>query len=111
MNYETARKLKEAGFPQEGHDWFCDEGNVFVCEGEWAERTYYKKDCVAPTLGELIEKCGDKFFDLRRYGEDWAAISNLTFEGLFDPDISFYRSGSTPEEAVANLYLALHPSE
>lgn len=84
MNYELAKQLKDAGFP-----W---KGPFF--ENEEYYREYY------PTLSELIEACGDKFDALvssERSG-GWMATDGRGLSG----------DGSTPEEAVANLWLELN---
>ena len=109
INYELAKKLKEAGFPQDcsfqyekdtmvygrrftGHNLF--HKSVDRAEGDEAV------DC--PTLSELIEACGEGFETLSR------------FEGKFYchlPKKEAYAQqfkGNTPEEAVAFLYLALN---
>lgn len=102
MNYETAKKLKNAGFPQ----YIEKKGRTsFFSNGTTGEDFY------APTLEELIEAIGDDFHCLV-----------YTTNGGMDSDRKFWsagtsryvkdwQNGSTPEEAVANLYLALHPSE
>lgn len=53
LSYTTALLLKEKGFPQEGKgefltDWTMQEGGI--------NETVY-----APSLEELIERCGDDF--------------------------------------------------
>ena len=79
MNYELAKELKDAGFP---FDWPPD---AIV-------------DSVVPTLSELIEACGDGFYDLSREGEqDWIA-GNQEIDACV---------GHSSEEAVARLWLAL----
>ena len=92
MNYELAKQLKEAGFPQP------DTLDV-VCNDDYSKCAY------APTLSELIEACGDEFATLERKLDGWWAAFHL-HDGtlkIFTPT-----SGKTPEEAVAKLYLALH---
>ncbi len=82
MNYELAKKLKDAGFPG------------IIIQQEHIE-SY-------PTLTELIEACGLKNMLLMKSG-------NL--HQAFDDDNTFCMNqgeGSTPEEAVANLWLALN---
>jgi hypothetical protein len=96
MNYDTAKKLKEAGFPQ--------TGSVIVSpmvRGYPAKPPY---DVTYPTLSELIEAC--KMFTLRlsieQHSNDWRA-------GIYaEKDKGTFCCGSTPEEAVASLWLALN---
>lgn len=106
IKYELAKKLKDAGFPQEMKDKSADD-----TYDPHMYSPYKGEQLFMPNLGQLIEACGEDLVDLRRDGEEWAAISNLTFEGRFDSDISLYGSGTNPEEAVANLWLALHETK
>jgi len=84
MNYDIAKKLKEAGFPQ----LWKNEG--FRTIKGYGEISYI------PTLEELIEACGKP----------------LLIEGVADYWISqrgmFKTQGKTPSEAVANLWLELN---
>lgn len=52
-----------------------------------------------PSLSELIEACGEKFSNLRNDEGRWIATAS---------GVSYGQTGSTPEEAVANLWLALN---
>ena len=88
MNYELCKKLKEARFPFKEHD--DDHVNEI-----YGGLSYYA------TLSELIEACGEKFKSLNKIKQKknwWAAGSG---NGL-----SVH--GSTPEEAVANLWLSIN---
>jgi hypothetical protein len=103
MNYELAKELDEAQFPYdpERHSLInrmapCDSG----------------EDCTSryctPSLSELVGVCGNQLTMLLRIQDDilaqhpgvlqWEAQSKLVEAGL----------GSTPEEAVARLWLALN---
>ena len=113
MTYELARKLKEAGWPQEIKD---EDGDNVYCELEYIKEdgeiysTYagddIPKDCYAvPTLEELIEACGDKLRALEHqtllsegHENRWFAHDGKENEGF----------GSTPEKAVANLWRKLN---
>lgn len=84
MNYELVKELREAGFP---YPWV--ENDVFV-----------------PSLDQLIEACGDGFRHLFRYEDgSWAAMSSS-----ITPEVSEIgaQNASTPEEAVARLWLVLN---
>jgi len=95
ISYELAKELKAAGFPQTGDNWNCYHDAPENING-----------CYVPSLSELIEACGDRFFALRRdFRADnnqpffWAETNHATtFDGV---------ASSTPEEAVARLYIAL----
>ena len=101
MNYELAQKLKDAGFPLKKY-----EDTLFAnlsSEGS-SPYTFETEDglYVYPTLEELIEACGRDFRFLERLrepdeeGSFWAESDN---HGV---------AGSTPSEAVANLWLKLN---
>lgn len=105
LTYEQCKSLKDAGFPQKGEGQYV--GNVALIKPE-----DFSPDGVVgiaqedfaylPTLSELIEACGTDFFKLIRQhagGEhDWYAG---------DETNKLYAFGSTPIEAVCNLFLAL----
>ena len=121
MNYELCKKLKDAGFPQEpristgGVDGEVFGGfyHVGMIDGDGAfgyftvseYEEYLKRDSTkhviakAPTLSELIEACGERFDALQSLGGRWGARASI-----------LSAEGSTPEEAVANLWLALQES-
>lgn len=124
MNYELAKELKDAGFPQGVKEqvrdcfYFGEDGELRMWP--WGDKepelTGFTK---SPSLSELIEACGEGFDDLwgpyhneehKRTGywrangfmlrEDWKHHS--------DPHTHPAALGSTPEEAVARLWLALN---
>lgn len=103
MNYDLALRLKNAGFPQENPRelWCipCAKWRDTVCFSKLHEREAIK----IPTLSELIEACGDEFRNLTQEYGRW----HTNFIQGHDYDYG-ETEGSTPEEAVANLYLALH---
>jgi len=94
MNYEIAKKLKDAGLEVMNCQG-CD--NHFFGEdgGDWIHN---------PTLSELIDACGNSFSKLHRIDNGFMATG-----GGKDPTgldlIHVY--GLTLEEAVALLYLEL----
>lgn len=109
MNYELAKRLKDAGFPQNPNDhnespnsWFDKDGDLldFVSDLE--------ADVYNPTLSELITACGRCFGGLQPWDalnypfKKWRVDRRESGIGIF----LFY--GSTPEETVANLWLALN---
>ncbi len=101
MNYELAKQLKDAGFPQNGNgepQYFKDGVRDRTEFGHRYERLYI------PTLEELIEACGDGFNGLHKAGTAWLA-STLKGTGEFDG------AGETPTEAVARLWLALQDNQ
>lgn len=127
MTYELAKKLKEAGFPQNytvgdyvmfqfGDEWKtvlvthhgsehqCDEDLNHRCECECNTcYPYMNRDALfVPKLSQLIGACGEEFYDLQSKGNGfWLSSGNHDGEWIEG-------FGSTPEEAVANLWLALN---
>ena len=91
ISVELAKRLKEAGFPQRGAK-HIDPADISL-----GLKVYY------PTLEELIEACGADFESLH-YGRNRAMKWKATcHEG-------FHELGVTPHEAVAKLWLSIHPS-
>ena len=88
MNYELAKQLSDAGFPQGGEGKWVLPPDIINARRE--DRVY------VPTLSELIEACGSKFQALFREPDRWTAQqgwgplaglpagSNLRIEGRLD---------------------------
>ena len=89
MTYELAKKLKDAGF---------SKGKIHAEMMEMEGETFY------PTLSELIEACGEKIWKLEFSSTEsiWRAFSQNSRLLIGSC------KGSTPEEAVANLWLELN---
>lgn len=112
MNYELAKQLKDAGFPQQGESY---KGFYVMKDGSIIDKTVQpiviNNDVIegiySPTLSELIEACGDNFRNLERNDEG-------TFEAYPTREILIKNNGwwieksSSPEEAVAKLWLELN---
>jgi hypothetical protein len=92
MTYELAKQLKNAGFPQHDKDWHQKS-----CYG----------DACSVDLSELIEACGEAFdcLILDRDTKKWRVSWWYEHLNTDEPDKILE---STPEEAVAKLYLSLH---
>lgn len=117
LPYELAKELKDAGFPQA----FAAGMNFYYSDNDKAEHHLWLKDALSndniphctkkPTLSELIEACGEEFDALFSGWED-------IHKGYRDKDkqwradatnrTGYSCAGSTPEEAVARLWLALN---
>ena len=110
INYELAKKLKEAGYPQEATWYYVGESKELETEDHWLTVDWEWGDCrewcdvdhlACPTLSELIEACNERLlsldFDTHMPKMKWSAIS-----------VQHEERGKTPEEAVAKLYLALN---
>lgn len=94
MEYELVKQLKDAGFP--------------VKEAKTLEEMEKSYDgwLIPPTLSELIEACGEDFNLLIRVPDNtWEAGQG--FNHVFK-EKQIGASGSTPEEAVAKLWLQLN---
>lgn len=97
MNYTWVEKLKDAGYPlKQVYGGLVDQ--VFGDEDHFE----------VPTLSELIEACGDRFYALttssfstffkwNAYGK---AKEEVVDNSKYDRD-RFVGGGDTPEEAVA----------
>lgn len=97
MIYELAKELEDAGFPCERLEHIEEEDG------------FMQRNC--PTLPELIEACGKRFYKLvypnSRSYPTWRAFSYSPF-GAKSIETAFY---TTPEEAVARLWLALNKKQ
>jgi hypothetical protein len=111
MNYELAKTLKDAGFPQETkYFWFNpfkEQGWRLVKEHEWDFNGHHEW-YASPTLEELIEACGDKFYSL--FTSDDIFLNKKWFACYINEGKNVTGSiGDTKVEAVAKLWLALNP--
>lgn len=126
ITYEQAKQLKEAGFPVKYKNWECkecckpyddDEVGTQCVNCGW--NGVIKTDIVfrSPTLSELIEACPkvskknneeyDGFFALQMSEKGWIA-GYTRFHAYEGDSIEQEQKGSTPEEAVAKLWLELN---
>lgn len=113
MNHALANELKDVGYPQNipGLYAYADNSRTNVLNG--SASTYGDQPVYIPTLSELIEACrnvkGYRQFCLEDPEKGWIATM-LDIENS-EPLEDEYVSGgycSTPEEAVARLWLALN---
>ena len=105
MNYELAKQLQDAGFPQsaplEPYCLDCKNWKKERCLLEGHNTDYIK----VPTLSELIEACGERFGSLVQTNmrdKNWMAVWES------EPLEEEYIYGQIPEEAVAKLWLELN---
>ncbi|SRR5258708_30809905 len=102
MTYELVKKLKDAGFilQEELGDYDHHRSPHLQIDG---------KEFYIPTLPELIEACGEitlkKTRDALCEGEK---VETFVYEAYTDEKSCL---GATPEEAVANLWLALNQND
>lgn len=106
MNYKLAKQLKDAGFPQASSGFYYWNRELLgygVYMGLLYEDKIVTHSIKVPTLSELIEVCGNEnFFQLT------FMASNKNWFAECD---SCQGKGSTPEEAVARLWLELKKDE
>lgn len=100
LNYELAKKLKDAGFTQRRGCSACLQGYAF--ENGFTEEKIGDDYVASPTLEDLIEACGNDLDQLENTMDGWRAYGSKG-----DEPIEIYW-GKTPSEAVANLWLSLH---
>lgn len=106
INYELAKELKEAGFPQNWkNDFYSKEGLIFR---QPTTRLITGNEIFIPTLSELIEACGDEFGSIERRVLEVGIIQNIIVWDCWDSTPLNRGYGSTPEEAVAKLWLELN---
>ena len=100
MKYILAKQLKDAGFPEGKEGKLIDGEDCDVC----GYHVYY-----VPTLSELIEACGDEFCELVQsdHYKLWIARGDVDWPKKLPSYNLLSGEGLTPEEAVANLYIAL----
>ena len=104
MNYELAKKLKDAGFqfnsyvPVLANDI---NGNPIEIEENVVDRF--------PTLSELIEACGEEFKHLGRFEQEISNSSPSHYTVWYVVGHTIPKvEAKTPKEAVANLWLRLN---
>lgn len=130
---ELAKKLKDYGYPNSEKwfikQWYC---NSDYCHNVTSSKDEAEKPCWCGwwgwkeftitnpklNLSELIEACGDNLIAIQREdtyngnGEwinkpiKWCAVQE--WEDYYPPEVEVGGYGSTPEEAVANLWLELN---
>jgi hypothetical protein len=112
MDYELAKKLKDVGFIQKGKGrFYCLASTTLVLETETSTNNNVKwlKTYIS-TLSELIEACGDKFLCLNKYENNNVKRGTWQAGSVSEAGWKWGKrgEGSTPESAVANLWLALN---
>lgn len=97
LNFELCKELYENGF--ELVEPLLITPGMIIKHERWIDE--HGKSYPEPILSELIEACGDRFYSLwRRENGEWRSASEK--EG------NDFIVGSTPEEAVAKLWLSIN---
>lgn len=116
MTYELALQLKNVGFRQGGDGYFrlpmaASTPPTYEAKIEDIEASNVKEEDIinlayVPTLSELIEACGERFEAVAKNhapnSGGWAATRKDKVGQLY------YSTGTTPDEAVARLWLELN---
>lgn len=94
MDYELAKRLKDAGFLQGGGE---------SVDGYPADIVYW------PSLSEIIDSCGKHVILFNAHGKWYAAIWDGHYFGEYfiDGGWNYLQEGDSPEEAASLLWLAL----
>ena len=95
VDYQLAQELRDAGFPQSGRGTQIGPSDKLVWRA--GDRVYI------PTLSELIDACGERFWMLEAHNLE---AGNWHASG-YGADKIQGAYGSSPDEAVARLWLAL----
>ena len=94
ISYELAKQLKDSGWKN-----FQDiQDDKYLMNN-------------LPTLSELIEACGDEFYSVRRCIDKFPNPTKVVYKAssiMRETQPFIQIDGSTPEEAVALLYLKLN---
>ena len=127
ITYKLAKQLKDAGFPQKGTQGYYNNEADKICfttdnsttdtagviieysdpEHKIISKTSKAYIVIVPTLSELIEACGEDFGALKRYTNAWQA-RDFEADCPERGNIGIIKTGDTPEEAVARLWLELN---
>jgi hypothetical protein len=114
ISYEFAKRLKDAGFPQ--------DPTVKIDDNCTCDFHQSSESVTVPTLSELIAACGGKismfwceyagvYVAIERGlgGEEW--IPGYLDEDRGENSFPMVRTGKSYEEAVARLWLALNEKQ
>ena len=108
LDYNTALKLKNAGFSQKTtncHGLYYREGDSGYLISEYKDGIE-KEFVYFPTLEELIEACGDEFLAILKLVHK--RDNNWECRGRRTKTTEYHLFADTPSEAVALLWLALN---
>lgn len=115
LSYKSALQLKKAGFSQWSEsDYSLCPHTIGLKPFDSAVRQLHLSECKdivsIPTLSELIEECGKRFYNLDRVigvESDGKKLGDGFMVNNYDPG-SGCIFGKTPEEAMKNLWLKLN---
>lgn len=96
MDYEICLKLRNANFPQDWRRFDDHDKDLLVRDWEMYKNNY------CPDIADLLTALGEVTLIVQKEG--CMAVNNVR-------DITDPCRGKTPEEALASLWLSLHPSK
>jgi hypothetical protein len=99
MDYELARELRDAGFPQGTKGTWTYPLDALVTRS--ADRIY------VPTLEELVEVCGDWIIKIEKAQNGWNVFGVRAGTSPSDTDVTFIGVGKSLTVGVARLWLGL----
>lgn len=101
MDYELAKKLKDAGFPQTGLSQCTHDihGGIKDCQCQVEDFAFI------PSLESLVEACGEKLGEMESVTVQFYPKKQVAYAYI---KINEASSGPTPLIAVANLWLKLN---
>lgn len=111
MNYELSKQLKEAGYPQHKTSYSYRNHHIRGVEVAHEDSATGEFLCDLPELSELIEACGEDFVALVRWNYNnisYVASNCERDTPMVEKGLDINGEGSTPEIAVAHLWLALN---
>ena len=120
MDYNLAKKLKDAGFLQTWPQDDYMEIHDAIIVSKILEK--YKRDVYRPNLSELIEACQKSSKKVQGFSALHSVVAGYRADGGADCDDDcgndecvgshyFEELGLTPEEAVAKLWLELNKTK
>ena len=109
MRFAFAKRLKEAGFPQDavyGTFFFNGMGYLIFIDETLVGHTWttYAR---CPTLNELIAACGDRELEFR-VRTDYACARTAAISN--EDGVPLWFEGATLDEALGELWIALNAS-
>jgi hypothetical protein len=110
MKFEFAKRLKAVGFPQDavyGTFFYNGVGNLIFIDADLVGSTWvtYVR---APTFPELIEACEQRELEFR-VRNDYSCVRTNAISN--EDGVPLWFEGTTPDEALGELWIALHGRE
>lgn len=101
MNYELAKQLKDAGFPQIS----------YIGSNDGERLTHHYESYYIPTLSELIGACGDDLAIIKFNDPMIHRVGHIQAISYPKRGVVLNAWTKTPEESVARLWLKLNKKD